>query len=201
MKVPPLNATVLALGLACSTGASAETMTAEELAQAKARIEARYETAQQRCDRLAGNAYDVCEARIEGNRDTALAELAARHKPTAQNRYEARITKAEGDYAVARERCDALAGQARDVCEAEAEAQQTRAKAEARRQLQIARAAGADAATGDLGRARAQADREAAEKIRAAHHKVARERCEALAGDAKDACQRDAEETFGTRND
>jgi len=50
---------------------------------------------------LSGNTKDICIAEAKGKEKVAKAELEARNEPTAKNRYDALIAKAEADYAVA----------------------------------------------------------------------------------------------------
>jgi hypothetical protein len=90
------------------------------------------------------------------------------------------VAKAESVYAVAKERCDDKAGNAKDVCVEEAKAVEVKALADAKMGKQI-------------GEARSDA---AADK-RDADYKVAVEKCDVMAGDAKSACVASAKAQFG----
>lgn len=91
--------------------------------------------------------------------------------------HDANVTRAERDYAKAKQHCDQdLAGNAEEVCEAEAKAQRERAKA------------GAEAVYEDTPKARYEKRLTDAD----ADYKVAMQRCDDLAGDDKDVCQKDA---------
>ena len=88
--------------------------------------------------------------------------------------------KAESAYAVAKERCDDQAGNAKDVCRKEAKAIEVKALADAK-----------------LGRQVGEARSDASQSKRDADYKVAAERCEALSGDAKSQCMSSAKSNFG----
>jgi hypothetical protein len=81
---------------------------------------------------------------------------------------------------VAKEKCDDLAGNAKDVCVKEAKAVEVKALADAK-----------------LGKQVAEANVSAADDKRDADYKVAAEKCDALAGDAKAACLSAAKAKFG----
>jgi outer membrane protein TolC len=87
----------------------------------EARYEARYEVAKEMCDDQAGNAKDVCLAQARAERDKAKANVQMAKNVTEASR-DADATKAEADYKVARERCDAMSGNAKDACVASARA-------------------------------------------------------------------------------
>ena len=103
----------------------------------------------------------------------------------------ARMARADANYEVAKEKCDDLAGNAKDVCVKEAKAAHVKAKADAK----VDRVA-ADSSNTAVQKT-AEARKDAAEDKRDADYKVAVEKCDALAGDAKDACVRDAKARFG----
>lgn len=91
------------------------------------------------------------------------------YKPTVKTHYDARIAKAEADYDVARERCDDLAGNKKDVCVKEAKA-----------------------ASGKASEAR----KDAAEDKSDARYQVEKEKCDQFSGAAKDQCQDQAKARF-----
>ena len=100
-------------------------------------------------------------------------------KKAADAGFDATVEKAKADYKVAKKRCDALAGNDKDVCmqEAKAQEQKTRADAKARKES-------------------SQAGAEAREDKREADYKVAKEKCDALSDAAKDRCLDDAKARF-----
>jgi hypothetical protein len=81
---------------------------------------------------------------------------------------------------VAKEKCDDKAGNDKDFCVKEAKAVETRALADAKMGKQIG-----------------EAKKEASEDKRDADYKVALEKCDALAGDAKASCIAAAKAKYG----
>jgi len=134
MKELNINLTVaaLTLGLAFSIGALAEGLSKESYKLGKDAISAEYKAAKGACASMSGNYKDVCLAQAEGKKKVGLAELEASYQPTAKNHYEARIAKAEADYALAKEECDVKTDDAKDACLKEAKAVETAAKADAK---------------------------------------------------------------------
>lgn len=184
-----LRMTLIASAASLVFGAEvlAQAMSKEAYSAAEEQIEATYKADKKACDSLSGNAEDICVAEAKGKEKTAKAELEARYDPTEKNRYKARVAKAEADYEVAKERCDDKAGNEKDVCVKEAKAAETKAKADA----EVARETGKGAEQG------AEARKEAAEDTREADYKVAREKCDALSGDAKSQCVDAAKARYG----
>lgn len=72
-------------------------------------------------------------AEAEGSEKVAKADLEAMYEPSKENSHKARIAKAEAEYAVAKERCDDQAGNAKEVCLKEAKAAEAVTKADAER--------------------------------------------------------------------
>jgi hypothetical protein len=98
---------------------------------ALSRAERDYQQAMARCEAYSGNAEDVCEAEAKAQRAKDEASAKAEYKDTPKADYDERIAAAEADYSVARERCDELAGDSKEVCVKEAKATLARAKADA----------------------------------------------------------------------
>ena len=129
------NAIAFAAAAALSMGSTAfaeEQMDNAAVKAEKERIEAQYNVDKARCDELAGNAKDVCKAEAKAKERVAKAELEANAKGTPKARYEAQVVRAEAEYDVAKEKCDDLAGNQKDVCEKEAKATEKKAKADAK---------------------------------------------------------------------
>ena len=112
---------VLALAAAAFAGSSFS-MTDAEYNAARDRINADYKAAKAACDKLKGNAEDVCEEEAKGKRNIARAELEHQREPNEKNARTVELAKAKAAYEVAEERCDDLKGEAEDRCEAEARA-------------------------------------------------------------------------------
>lgn len=181
----------LAIGLAFSAGAMAEGMSKADYKAAKEKIEADHKAAKAACTSLSGNAKDICVVEAKGKEKVAAADLEASYTPGAKTAYKARVAKAEADYAVAKERCDDMAGNAKDVCVKEAKSALVKGRADAK----VDRVA---AETRDEGAARrADARDEASADKRDAEFNVALEKCDSLAGAAKESCVSSAKAGFG----
>jgi hypothetical protein len=191
MKLRPIAVLVLGLGLAAGA-AAADPATGRGATKAeKDRIAAEYKADRERCGGLAGNAKDVCQAEARAKQRMAESDLVARTNNTPKTRYDARVVRAEGEYLVAKERCDDLSGNPKDVCLKEAKAAETKAKADATAERKSTEA------HKDAAERSAEARSDAAEVKRDADYRVAVERCDRLAGDVKDTCVRDAKARFG----
>jgi len=93
------------------------------------RIEAEYKAAKDRCDKMDGNAKDVCMKEAKGKEKVAKAELDAKKNPSERNHRKVQEAKAEAEYEVAKERCDDLKGNEKDACHKDAKAKHEKAKA------------------------------------------------------------------------
>jgi len=198
MKTTHLSKTIAAMFAAASMGfasvalaATATTLSSDAYKAEKDRIDAAYKAEVAQCKSLGGNAKDVCQVTAKGHRDVAKAEAEASYKNTAKARYDARVAHVDANYKLAKEKCDDLAGNNKDVCVKEAKAAEVKGKADAKvdkvatEQAQESTKKVADAKT------------DAAQDKRDADYKVAVEKCDALAGDAKSRCVSDAKMRFG----
>ena len=197
-----MTAIAAAIGLVFSAGVMAQSMSKEAYKAAEDRIAAEYATDKANCDSLSGNTKDICIAEAKGKEKVANAELIARNEPTAKNRYNALIAKAEADYAVANEKCDEKTGNEKDICVKEAKAVETRVKADAEAQMKTSAATkAASEKSGEAGmKAKeegTEARQEAATEKRDANYAVAKEKCDSLAGGAKDRCVDEAKAKYG----
>jgi hypothetical protein len=176
LKTPQLAAALLlALPMA-----QAQVMTKADLAQGKARVEAQYKTDKTACGSMAGNAKDVCLEQAKAGERVGLAELEYSNSGKAGDRTLLMVAKAESAFAVAKEKCDDKAGNVKDVCVEEAKAIETKALADAK-----------------LGQQVDEAAKTAAQTTLDADYKVAIEKCDALAGDAKTGCTAAAKSKYG----
>jgi hypothetical protein len=183
-----------AAGIAFAGAAGAAdntTMSRDAYKADKDKIEAQYKSDKAQCSSMSGNAKDVCQAEAKGKEKVAKAELEANYKHTDKARIDARVAKADADYDVAKEKCDDLKGNDKDVCVKQAKAMHTKAKADAK-------VAKVDSKTAhNTAEKRAEARQEAREDTRDAQYKVAIEKCDAMSGAAKDQCVKDAKARFG----
>jgi hypothetical protein len=162
--------------------AYADTMSKGDYAAGKTRIGAAYKADVSACASRAGNAKDICLQEAKGKERVALAELEYGYTGKQADRDKVRVVKAESAYEVAKERCDDLAGNAKDVCVKEAKALEVKALADAK-----------------MGEEIGEARRDAAADKNDADYRVALEKCDAFAGDAKSNCVADAKAKFGKK--
>jgi len=174
-KLGPLFAAVLLL-----TMAQAAMIPKAEYKASKTRISAEYKADKAACGSLAGNAKDVCVEEAKAKEKVALAELEYSYTGKPGDRNKVLIAKAEANYAVAKEKCDDKAGNDKDVCVKEAKAVEVKALADAK-----------------LGQEIGDARKDAADDKRDADYKVALEKCDAFAGDAKSTCVAAAKSKYG----
>ena len=183
-----------AAGIAFAGAAGAAdntTMSRDAYKADKDKIEAQYKSDKAQCSSMSGNAKDVCQAEAKGKEKVAKAELEANYKNSDKARIDARVAKADADYDVAKEKCDDLKGNDKDVCVKQAKAAHTKAKADAK-------VAKVDSKTAhSTAQKRAEARQDAREDTRDAQYKVAVEKCDAMSGAAKDQCVKDAKVRFG----
>jgi hypothetical protein len=156
--------------------------TKAEYAAAKATISADYKAAKAACDSLKANAKDICEEEAEATEKNARAELEFSASGKPADGIKVQTVKADGAYEVAKERCDDLSGNAKDVCNKEAKAVHVTALAAAK-----------------TSKATAEARAESKEDVNKANYKAAAEKCDALAGDGKTACIQAAKTAHGQR--
>jgi hypothetical protein len=207
------NAIAVAISLAFSAGAMAQTLTKDQYKSARDGIAAERKLADAACAFLAGNAKDICTAKASGKEAVAQAELEAKYKPSVDASYKLRVARANTEYAVAVEKCDDTAGNVKEVCVKQAKADAVAAKADARVQKMttdahetadetFAKAQGAaDAKTlkahDEANAKSAAARKDAAADKRAADYAVEQQKCNAFAGGAKDDCMNEAAAKFG----
>jgi hypothetical protein len=139
---------------------------------------------------MSGNAKDVCMEEAKGKEKVAKAEAKAAYEGTPKARESARLAHAEAAYEVAKEKCDDMSGNQKDVCVKEAKAAYTKAKADAK----VDRVA-ADTSRKAVDKT-ADVKKDAAEDKRDADYNVAVEKCDSMSGNAKDACVRQAKARY-----
>ena len=105
---------------------------------------------------------------------------------------------------MANQKCDAAAGNTKDVCVKEAKAAETKAKADATAQMKTsdAKAVANDkkaAANSKSLETSAEARKEAAADKSDADYSVAKEKCDTFAGGARDTCLDQAKVTFSKK--
>jgi hypothetical protein len=153
--------------------------------------ETQYKADKDACSSRTGNAKDICLAEASGREKVAKADADAAYKNTSKARDDSRVARAETTHNVAKQKCDELSGNPKDVCVKEANAALVKAKADAKVD-QVAAETREDSAM-----KQADARRQAAEDKRDADYKVAVEKCDALTGAAKSTCISDAKFRYG----
>jgi hypothetical protein len=166
-------------------------MSKDNYAMAKTNADAQYKTDKDACSSLKGNAKDVCVAEAKGKDNVAKAEAEAAYENTPKARQNARVAHAQANYNVAIEKCDDLAGNRKDVCVKEAKAELVKGKANAKVDRVVSDT------RHDAAVKQADASKEANADKRDAEYKVTVEKCDALAGPAKDTCVSNAKAQYG----
>lgn len=173
------SAVVVASLFAAAGTFAAGTISKADYDAGKGRVSSEYKAEKAACASFSGNQKDVCQERAKGKEKVARAELDYNLTGSVKDAKALAVAKADADYAVAKEMCDDKAGNAKDVCVAEAKATHTKALAD----VKLVEKVGA-------------ARKDAVDDKLDANYKVAAEKCEALAGDAKAACISDAKLRF-----
>ena len=184
---------LLTIAVSCTFAASAMASTKAEYKAEKTRISADYKVAKEKCAPMKANAKDICMSEAKGMEKVAKAEAEASYEPSAKHTEKVAFAKGDAAYDTAKEKCDDLSGNAKDVCVKDAKAAHVKAKEDAK----VAKVATDTSKTKNDKMASAKKD--ASEDKRDADYKAARERCGALAGAPKDSCQNDAKVKFGVK--
>lgn len=168
-------------------------MSKDSYTMANTNADSQYKVDKDACSSLSGNAKDICVAEADGKHSIAKADAEAAYENTTKARQDARVAHAQANYNVAKEKCDDLAGNRKDVCVKEAKAELVKDKADAKVD-RITTDTRHDAAT-----KQADARNEANSDKRDAEYKVALEKCDALAGPAKETCASNAKTAYDKR--
>lgn len=193
MKIATTAPLAAALFAALLAGGCTASNANPERTAAKDKATAQHKADELACQPLAGNFKDICIAEAKARHDVSMAEIQARFEPSDSSRRDVRVARANGDLAVARERCDDYAGNAADVCRKEAESEHVAAKADALLDEKTAaanasaRRQAADAAAAARSKT-LQANKDADDAKRSAAYAVDKEKCEAFSGATKDSC-------------
>ena len=175
-----LKATLVIAAICMLPAVHAANLTKDDYKAGKDRISTQLKTDKTACDSMSANAKDVCSEQAKAKEKVARAELDFSYTGTVKDQNKILVAKAESTYAVAKEKCDDLAGDPKSVCVKEAKAIEVKALADAK-----------------LGKEIGAAKSDAAADKRDADYDVAAAKCDALAGDAKTACMTEAKVKFG----
>jgi hypothetical protein len=145
-------------------------------------VKAQYKANKDACDKMSGNAKDICVADAKGKEKVSLAWLDYNYSGDAKDQAKLNEAVYEARYEVANEKCDDMSGDAKDVCQREAKTARDKAKADVKLNKEVAKA------VDDAEAARMKAD-----------YKLAAERCDSLSGDRKDICVASAKARYHER--
>lgn len=121
MTAPFKTSLLLATLVACGSSFAQSTITKDE---AKARIDRIEQTAKadkDACEKLDGNAEDVCEAEAKAKEKVAKSEVEYLRSGKDEDRRELERMKAEGAFEVAKEKCEDFDGDRQSECKNQAE--------------------------------------------------------------------------------
>jgi hypothetical protein len=175
-----LKHSIVAAAMLAFPLAQAATMSKADYSAAKTRISGLYKSDKTACASFTANAKDICTEEAKAKEKVARAELEFAYSATPKNENKVLVATAEAVYAVAKEKCDDLAGNAKDVCVKEAKAIEEKALAEAK-----------------VGKKVNAAITDAAKDMTDAKYKLAAEKCESMTGDAKASCMAAAKSAAG----
>lgn len=118
--------------LFAGSAAMAAGMTHAEYSAKKDQISADFKADKAACDKMEGNAKDVCVEKAKAREKVAKAELEFNYTGKASDANKIAVAKADGQYDVAKEMCDDRKGDDKDACVKEAKAVHARALADAK---------------------------------------------------------------------
>lgn len=179
-SITSLKSKLLIFMLLSVSVAYADTISKADYKTKKININETYHSEKSACNSRTGNSKDICLQEAKAKEKIALAELEYAYTGKPADRNNVLVVKAKSAYEVAKERCDDLAGNAKDLCNREAKTAEQKALADAK-----------------MGKEIGEAKKDAAAEKSDADYKLAIEKCEALAGDAKSNCIMAAKVKFG----
>ena len=179
---PLRSSLLLAALLGLAGGAYANNFSKEAYSGAKTDIKTQYKAERDKCASMSGNAKDVCVEEAKGREKVALAQLEYNYTGKAKDERKLAEERYEAAYNIAKEKCDDLSGDAKDVCVREAKTNRDKAKAD----VKLAKAV--TNATDDAQVAKNKAD-----------YKLAMEKCDTLSGTAKDTCVASAKARYNEK--
>jgi len=142
----------------------------------RTRVQNEYATAKERCTSVKGHQREICRAEADAHYNVARAELRARHKPGPKTEARLQRARADAQLQLATARCGDMTHSAKDVCLEEAKARRKLAASESGERT--ARAGGLNPLESLTALAKPRESRTP--------------RCDALSGERKQACLRDA---------
>lgn len=123
---------MLTVALSCTFANNAMALSKAEYKTQKDVISSDYKVAKTKCASLKANAKDICNSEAKGVEKVAKAELEAQYEPSAKHTQKVSMVKADTAYDTAKEKCDDLSGNAKDVCVKDAKVVHVKAKEDAK---------------------------------------------------------------------
>ncbi len=178
---PPIvrKACVAVAGLVCAAAGAANISPAAYSA-ASDDLKATYMAEREARTQMSGNAKDICVETAKGKEKVAMAHLQFQRSGDAKDMVKLTEARYDARYELAKEVCDDQAGNAKDVCVAKAKADHDKAIADAKMKKSVA-----------------EARNDAVDAKDKADYAVASQRCDAMSGNAKDACMASARARYG----
>ena len=149
--------------------APAEAKVSYDASMKKADVD--YKMAKEACDSHKDNAKDICVKEAKVAQAKANGEAEGTYKNTDAARKKARTNLADANYELAKEKCDDMNGNNKDVCVKEAKAAKTAAVADAKANKEVT-----------------EAKQDAREEKHDANMAVKKEKCDAMTGAEKSRC-------------
>ena len=171
--------TLAIVALLSGTTAFAELLSTVDYDAIKDRIGADYKVGKTECAKLSGNTKDICMERTKGIERVARAELEYKYSGKGSDANHLAMAQADAAFAVSKELCDDMTGNAKDLCRTEAKTTHVKARADTTMNEKI-----------DI------AQQEAATDRRSADYKIAVQKCVGLSTDAMSACMNTAKTNF-----
>lgn len=168
--------------MAVSGSAFAENFSKATYNAAKDDLKNVYKQEHAACDKLSGNAKDICVEEAKGHEKVAMAQLEYNYTGKTEDGLKVEEARYEARYEVAKEKCDDFAGDKKDICVREAKTARDKAKADLKQAKKNTEAAE------DAEQAKMKAD-----------YKLASAKCDTLSGDAKDVCVASAKARYNQR--
>ena len=165
--------------IAGSSGLAQAALSNSTYGAAKEELKVAYKTEREACDNLTGNPKELCVETANGREKVALAHLQAQRTGSPKDMTKVAEARYEARFDIAKLGCENRTGNEKDVCVKQAKAELEKAKADVKMKKEIR-----------------DARNDAEETKMKADYKVAAERCEGLAGDAKSACQASAKARY-----
>ena len=171
ITLQPCKAGIAIAAMFAVSGAFAATGDKTDYKAAKERISAENKADKAVCDSYSGNKKDICLEQAKGKEKVALAEAEFNYTGKPDDANKSAVARADADYAVAKEMCDDKGGNEKSICQTDAKSTHTKALADAKLNKKVG-----------------EARQEATEDKSEAGYKLEAQKCDNLAGDAKNSC-------------